>query len=389
MAEKPAIARDAGSSDLSRGAFWLRVLIVFGLLFLFLCGVNGLGAGFKGLGKGLLEDFFRATSNPFIGLTVGILGTTLVQSSSVTTSMIVAMVASGSLGVGNAVPMIMGANIGTTVTNTIVSLGHMGRKEEFKRAFAAATCHDFFNFITVAIMLPLELATGVLQKSAGAMADALAGSGGAKFPNPLKDATKAALDPLKDGIAAITDGTQAQAIILIVVSALLIFSMLFLIVKVLRTIAASKMESIVTRALGRSAYLGVIVGMVVTVMVQSSSITTSVMVPLAGAGLITLEAAFPLTVGANIGTTVTALLASLAAGGAGMNLGLQIALVHLLFNLAGTLIIFVPPFMRDLPLRAARWLANIATRSRKYALLYVVGLFYGLPAVLIALSRAF
>lgn len=389
MADKPAITRDAGSSELSRREFWLRLLLVVGLLFLFLCGVNGLGAGLKGLGKDLLEDFFHATSNPFIGLTAGILATTLAQSSSVTTPMIVAMVASGSLTVENAVPMVMGANIGTTVTNTIVSLGHVSRKEEFQRAFAAATCHDFFNFITVAIMLPIELATGVLEKTAGAMATALAGAGGTEFPNPLKDATAAALAPVKDGIAAVADGKQAQAILLIIVSAVVIFTMLFFIVKTLRSISASRMESIMTRSLGHKAALGVIVGMVVTVMVQSSSITTSVLVPLAGAGLVTLEAAFPITVGANIGTTVTALLASLAAGDEGMALGLQIALVHLLFNLAGTLIVFAPPFMRRLPLRAARWLANIATRSRKYALLYVIALFYGLPAVLIALSRAF
>ena len=77
----------------------------------------------------------------------------------------------------NAVPMIMGANIGTTVTNTIVALAHIGRPEEFRRAFAVATCHDFFNFIAVIVLLPLEIATGFLSKTAAVFAGGLANSG--------------------------------------------------------------------------------------------------------------------------------------------------------------------------------------------------------------------
>ena len=79
------------------------------------------------------------------------------QSSSASTSVIVGLVASGALGVEQAVPMVMGANIGTTVTNTLVSLGHVRQSAEFKRAFAAATVHDFFNVLAVSILLPIEL----------------------------------------------------------------------------------------------------------------------------------------------------------------------------------------------------------------------------------------
>ena len=133
-----------------------KVLAVVFLLFIFLLGVKGLGDGFKLLGRDLLQAFFTATENPFIGLMVGILATTLVQSSSVTTSMVVGLVAApeNPLPIANAIPMIMGANIGTTVTNTAVSLAHMARREEFRRAFAVATCHDFFNFLTVGISAP-------------------------------------------------------------------------------------------------------------------------------------------------------------------------------------------------------------------------------------------
>ncbi|MEZ5392963.1 MAG: Na/Pi symporter [Bryobacterales bacterium] len=154
----------------------LTAAIVLALLFLFLLGVHGLGDGFKLLGRDLLDAFFRATSNPIVALMVGLLATTLVQSSSVTTSMIVGLVAApeNPLPVATAIPMIMGSNIGTTVTNTIVSLAHIGRKDEFRRAFSVATCHDFFNYMTVLILLPLELMTGYLQKTATWLAAAWA-----------------------------------------------------------------------------------------------------------------------------------------------------------------------------------------------------------------------
>ncbi len=139
-----------------------KAAAILGLLFLFLTGVQCLGDGFKLLGQDLLNSFFTTTENPFIALMVGILATTLVQSSSVTTAMIVGLVAApeNPLPMANAIPMVMGANIGTTVTNTLVSLAHVARKDEFLRAFSVATCHDFFNFIAVAILLPLEMATG-------------------------------------------------------------------------------------------------------------------------------------------------------------------------------------------------------------------------------------
>ena len=119
----------------------IRALVLLALLFFFLVGVNGLGSGFKLLGQDLLDSFFAATANPFIGLMVGILATTLVQSSSVTTASIVGLVAAplNPLPVANAVPMIMGANIGTTVTNTVASLAHMNRLSPWPRATTSST----------------------------------------------------------------------------------------------------------------------------------------------------------------------------------------------------------------------------------------------------------
>jgi len=364
----------------------LKVLAVLGLLYAFLVGVNGLGDGFNALGRGLTDPLFALTDNPFMGVIVGILTTTLVQSSSVTTSLVVGLVAApdNPLPLVNAVPIIMGANIGTTVTNSLVALAHMGRREEFRRAFATATCHDFFNFLTVAVLLPLEMATGFLRASAGWLAAHVGSVGGVDYDSPIKGAIKAGVQPIKAVLEATVGSAEARAIALIVISCVLIVAALLLLVRVMRAAMQTRVESMVTRAFDQRMWLAVLLGVVATVMVQSSSITTSLLVPLAGAGLLTLEQAFPVTVGANIGTTITALLAAMAATGANAGAGLTIALVHLLFNLTGTFMILPWPAIRRVPLSAAEALSRLAMRSRRWAVVYVLVLFYGLPALLAA-----
>jgi sodium-dependent phosphate cotransporter len=368
-----------------------RVVMVLSLLFIFLVGVNGLGDGFKSLGNNVLDAFFTATENPFIGLMIGILTTTLVQSSSVTTSLIVGLVAApeNPLPIANAVPMIMGANVGTTVTNTIVSLAHMGRKEEFRRAFAVATCHDFFNVIAVTVFLPFELLTGYLRRTAEWLTSALTGFGGVDYDSPIKGALKAALVPIKGAVHAVFESHQLQAVLQITVCGGLIFIALFLLVKVLRAAMRTRVEAIVSKAFDQNAILAMVVGLIATAMVQSSSITTSLLVPLAGAGILTLPQAFPITLGANVGTTVTALLAALAASGVNAAAGITIALVHFLFNISGTVLVYPWKTIRNIPLAGARWIADKAVDSRRAAVVYVLAFFYGLPAAFAFLNRLF
>ncbi|MGA0870053.1 MAG: Na/Pi symporter, partial [Planctomycetota bacterium] len=139
----------------------LKILAAAAVLYLFLVGIGAMGAAFKGMGKSFSEDLLGAgtSAGPLISLFVGILATTLVQSSSTTTSLVVGLVAVDMIPFDSAIYMVMGANVGTTVTNTIVSLGHISRSEEYRRAFAAATVHDFFNIIVLLIVFPLEVFT--------------------------------------------------------------------------------------------------------------------------------------------------------------------------------------------------------------------------------------
>ena len=366
-----------------------RVAGIVLLLFVFLLGIKGLGEGFELLGRELLDSFFRATENPFIGLIVGLLTTTVMQSSSVTTSMVVALVAApeNPLPLANAVPMIMGANIGTTVTSTIASLGHMGRPEEFRRAFPVAVCHDFFNYLAVLVLLPLELMTGILRRTAVALGSLIEGVGGVTYESPIRAALSAGVAPLEIAGRSLFPALAGQAAFLIIISGLLIFSALYLLVTLMRAVAYGRVEVMVTDVLGSNALLSMLIGVVVTVMVQSSSIATSLLVPLAAAGLLRLEQAFPVTLGANVGTTVTAFLAALAVSGPNAAAGLEIALVHLLFNLSGILLVYPVVAIRRVPLRLALAVTRVALRSRKLVVFWIVGLFYGVPTIVLLISR--
>lgn len=369
---------------------YARPFLALLLLFLFLVGVQGLSGGIKAIGADALDSFMTAVQNPFLGLVTGILATTLVQSSSVTTSLVVGMVASGTLPISSAVPMVMGANIGTTVTNTIAALAQIGQPREFRRAFAAATCHDFFNYLAVLVLLPLEMATGFLETLSGGLNDLLPDSGGGSFKSPFKVALKGSVHGLQSGIEVVTSHELTQAILLIVVSVGLIFFALTFIVKVMKSLVLGGVEGRIRKVLGRGpigAASAILTGAVVTVAVQSSSITTSIMVPLAGVGLVRLWQVFPVTVGANIGTTVTALIASLAVTGDGAEVGRQIALVHLLFNVSAMLLFYVPRPTRKWPMWAAQRLAKLAVQNKTAALVYVAGMFYGVPALLVFLFR--
>ena len=124
---------------------WFKLLALAALLFVFLVSIKLLGSSFKLFGNDLAHAIFEGTSNPLVALVIGVLATSLIQSSSTTTVMIVTIVAQGTIPFEAAVPMIMGANIGTTITNTLVAMAHISKGDEFKRAMAGSTAHDFFN----------------------------------------------------------------------------------------------------------------------------------------------------------------------------------------------------------------------------------------------------
>lgn len=361
----------------------VKLTFVLILVYFFLVSIGLMGAAFKGFGTEFAQHLISTTSNPFVGLFIGVLATSLVQSSSTTTSIVVGLVGSGALTVSNAVPIVMGANIGTTVTNTMVSLGHVSRRDEFRRAIAGATVHDFFNLICVLIMFPLNLATGFLEHLATYMEGLFRGIGGIEFTSPIKTITKPLITAIEhllmDGLHL---NDRVAYIVMVGISVALLFFALVYLVKTMRSLVIERVESVLDDILGKNAVLAIASGAVLTAIIQSSSITTSLMVPMIAAGILSLEAAFPIVIGANIGTTGTAILASFALGNPH---AITIAFVHFLFNLIGTVVIYpIKPF-RTIPLALARALGDLAHEKRRYAIIYVLGVFFVAPGLLILL----
>ncbi|MFD1384449.1 Na/Pi symporter [Rhodanobacter aciditrophus] len=376
------------SPQVSNSHRWRQWLLVVLMIYILISAVSIIGSGFKAATGGHAQELFAFASNPYVGLVIGIIATALIQSSSTVSSLIVGMVAGG-LPVHIAIPMIMGSNVGTTVTNTLVSLGHVRDKDEFRRAFSAATVHDFFNLIAVAIFLPLEIMFGLLDKVSSWLTGFFISPESYSMSNinVIKSLTKPLVNAV-DTATSVLPGSFA-GVAMILIGLVLIFFAITYIGKLLKVLMVGRAKAIMHSAIGRGPITGIASGALVTTFVQSSSTTTSLMVPLAGSGTFSLKQIYPFMLGANIGTTVTALLAATAITGSLAASALGIALVHLLFNLFAVAVIFGLPFLRNLPIRGAEWLADIAAEQKVYAAIWVLGVFILVPMLLILVSLIF
>jgi solute carrier family 34 (sodium-dependent phosphate cotransporter) len=374
--------------DQAESSNWMKWIGIVALVYLLLLAVSLIGNGFKLAAGNQATELFQFASNPITGLVIGIVATALIQSSSTVTSIIVGLVAGG-LPVGLAIPMVMGANIGTTVTNTIVSLGHIKKTGEFRRAFAAATVHDFFNLLNVIIFLPLEIMFEILEKSGSILASYLVG--GESVSVKSYNFIKPLIGPPVDFIQGYTTGLSdvAAGVLLVVLGVIFIFTSITMIGKLLKVLMVGRAKEMLRSAVGRGPLSGITSGAITTILVQSSSTTTSLIVPLAGNGIFTLRQVYPFTLGANIGTCITGLLAATAIVGANAVFALQIALVHLLYNIFGVILIYGTPFLRELPIFAAEKLAALTVVNKLYAAVYLFGAFFIVPGLLISASRLF
>lgn len=252
------------------------IIGLIGGLGLFLYGMKLMGDGLENAaGEGLKSILEKATSNKFMGVLVGAVVTAVVQSSSATTVMVVGFVNAGLMNLSQAVGVIMGANIGTTVTAQLV-------------AFKLDTIAPIFVGIGVAIVM--------FSKSTKRR----------EFGNII----------LGFGILFMGMGIMGDA---------------------MKPIAQSQQFKDLIIAIGDNWAIGIVAGLAMTAVVQSSSATTGILIALAGTGSIDMSIAIPIILGCNIGTCVTALLASIGTS----KTARKAAIIHLCFNVIGTLI-FIP-----------------------------------------------
>uniref|UniRef100_A0A3Q1EFB8 Solute carrier family 34 member 2a n=1 Tax=Acanthochromis polyacanthus TaxID=80966 RepID=A0A3Q1EFB8_9TELE len=450
-----------------------KIVLLLGFLYMFICSLDILSSAFQLVGGKAAGDIFQdnsVLSNPLAGLVIGVLVTLLVQSSSTSSSIVVSMVSSGLLTVQVAVPIIMGTNIGTSVTNTLVATTQAGDRSTFRRAFAGATVHDFFNWLSVLVLLPLEVATGYLYEVTKLIIDSFKIESG-EAPDLLNVIT----DPLTESIIQLdqsvisgiatgdpearnkslilkwcktftnttlmnvtvpgpenctsptlcwVDGNYtftlknvsetydvrkcthlfvnvnlpdlAVGLILLALSLLVLCSCLVLIVKLLNSMLKGQVAAVIKKILNTdfpfpfgwvTGYIAILVGAAMTFVVQSSSVFTSAITPLVGIGVISIERAYPLSLGSNIGTTTTAILAAMASPGDTLANALQIALVHFLFNITGIVLWYPVPFTR-IPIRLAKGLGSITAKYRWFAAVYIICCFFVLPLFVFSLSLA-
>lgn len=350
------------------------------VMFLFLLGLKLMTVTFMNFGDEFTQRIIvEYTQKPINGLFIGILATAITQSSSLTTSIVVSLVATGFFpDIRMAVPIIIGTNIGTSITSSIVSLAHIGQKEEFPRAFSAGTLHDFFNVIAVLILLPLELYFGVLSKSASFLYEVIFSS----FQvNPKSASASWSLSALLKSISYFIYTTLwSNAILTLTLSFALLLLSLRNLSSLLKTIVfhGNKKEKFQERIFGTS-FGTLLWGIVLTALVQSSSITTALTVPLVATNVISLRKAFPFIMGANIGTTLTALIASLSTPN---EASITIALCHVLYNSFAVFIFMLVPIIQSVPISLSTRLGQLVNHQKWYGFAYVGILFFGIPLLL-------
>jgi solute carrier family 34 (sodium-dependent phosphate cotransporter) len=354
------------------------VLYILATLVLFFFALELMISSLQHLGKDAIQTIIRATSNPFTGLFIGLLITAMIQSSSTTTALVVALVASGSLTLQSAVPIIMGANIGTTITSTIVSLGFIGKKKEFKRAVAAGTFHCFFNLLTVIIIFPLEYYYGFLSSLSEKIGNYL-------FTLSIPSHTNSTLiipgvDPLINMLL-----TFIPWFVLLILSFVLLFASILLFRKIISDILKAKSPEAFSRFFFKNRIKSLVWGLLTTAAIRSSTITTSVVVPIVAKRIATLNQAAPFIMGANVGTTITAFIA--VALNANAAASISIAMAHFLFNITGLIIFFPMPVIRKIPIGLANGLGRLTSHYPIICLFFILLTFFIIPFSLIYFNQ--
>jgi sodium-dependent phosphate cotransporter len=292
------------------------------------------------------------------------------------TSIVVAIVAAGNLTLDQAVPLVMGANIGTTLTSTLVSFSYIMRKKEFKKALSAGILHDFFNISVVIILLPLELYFKFLSSLAQKVAQIFASD--ASFSEPMIY-HKVFTRPISEWI-----NSNIQLPYLSMILAVLL---VFLAIKLLSSSVFKTFEmggiSDFNKYVFKNPFLAFLYGTIFTGAVQSSSVTTSLVVPLVAEGKVSVKKSFPFIIGANIGTTITAAIAAIYKTEA----AIALALVHFFFNLIGALIFLPFPFLRNIPVKIALYVGKKSVQHKFIGVAYILLMFFIIPFFLIYFNK--
>uniref|UniRef100_A0A914QFY4 Uncharacterized protein n=1 Tax=Panagrolaimus davidi TaxID=227884 RepID=A0A914QFY4_9BILA len=341
--------------------------------------------------------------------------TLILQSSSTLISILVGMIAGELLTVHQAIPIMFGAEMGASIMNALISLTQSGDRSQFRRAFAAATMNDIYNFLCYLLFLPIEILFAPVERLSALIVSPLSHMKTGKFQT-----LNALTDPLLDRIVQINSDAIKEAALqnttsksnssetfvrrcinlqtkeqltfcpyehifaystwsdtwigltLLAISLGLLVICLIVIVKIMQDLLAGKIAVLLRKLMDKKLpypfgwltnYLVMFVGAIIVVIVQSSSVFRSALTPLVGMGVVTLEKFYPLILGGNVGTTFTGTLAALSADASQLQETLQIALAQTIYNLFGILAFYPIPFLRHLPIQLAMKLGDKTAKA--------------------------
>lgn len=414
----------------------LKLFAIFSTLYFFMWSSSILSQAFNLTSYHYAGHFIRTSGflqNPLIGLMVGIITTVVFQSSGAVTSVLVTIVGSGVLNVRQSIPIIMGANLGTSVTNTVVSLIVYRKKENFEIAMTAGIVHDMYNMMSVVFMLPIELLLHPLEYTSIWMLNLFGTSshteiGELQFLSylvkPLVDVVimidkekTSNLDPnviVPSNISLVKRCCNSErrgneticnecfslfskldfsdnvvCILLLVIAMVTLFTCLIFVVRVTKSLLGGKLLNWVAKLARQEykfpysmfvGYIFILVGMIITIILHSSGVFTSMLVPLAGGDVLNLMQIYELTLGSNVGTTTTGILAALSAQSKYPLQTLQVALCHFIFNVAGILMFYSFPHT-TLPIWASKRFGTLSAKSMWFSIGYLVIVFLVAPAV--------
>ncbi|ETN72070.1 sodium-dependent inorganic phosphate transporter [Necator americanus] len=379
-------------------------------------------------------------NDPISAVVVGMLATVVLQSATTTTNVLVGMVAADLITVHEAIPVMIGSELGGTLVNAIVSLAYSARPEQFRRAFAAATLGDVFNICCIFVILPLELATGFIEEISWLIVDPLIAEQGISFKtldlltDPVnrmilevneEELRNATIDDdyfapdhsfvyrcvFKNGsriykcpythlfaYSSFSDSLIGW-IVLIISIAVLVFCLIGIVyliqLNLFQTLLKGPLAKYVRGLLSRecpgkwrpcTGYSVMLVGLLITLAIQSNNIFNSSLTPLVGSGVITLEQMYPLILGANIGGSSSAVLAALTADGSRFEKTLHMAVCQVMYNIIGTFMFYLIPWTRKLPTFLARRLGEITDQYRWFMVVFILVFFVLIPGVVIGLT---
>jgi len=418
----------------ARSLFILHILSFFTILYFFFAGIVLLASSVQILGgcygaRLLAENF----DNPISNVMAGVIATSIFQSSTATNILIGSLAGSG-LTVQQCIYMAMGANVGNTMTNSIFALVHFKSRTALELAIAGATINDIFYLLTIAIMLPLEMASKMLYRISAAVTSSYddagyrwkgliemivepltnkiiiankgiteaiiskkIGSCEERYPVFCEDSNET-FDSCITGLISCDESTghcpiffsgeatqksdQIKGAITLAIALLVITSCLYGMMFLIYRMLVETPVGIIARCSSFNTYVLMIYGCAFGLLLGNSSATESMLTPFVGMGIIELDQMFPWSLGSNVGSSLTTILLALSTGKEAF---VQVALANFMFNVMGIIFWFAIPFMRTFPLHGALILGILANAWRVFPLIYVCIMFFGIPLMSISI----